>query len=340
MTEPLLTGPTRNPWNVARTPGGSSGGSAAAVAAGVVPLAHASDGGGSIRVPASICGLVGLKPSRGRVNHNKDKAPVSISVDGCVSRSVRDTAQWLYATQSLEKDAPYPPMALVTGPSKKRLKIGLAITDLRGDEPDPVIRTQIEAAAKLCESLGHIVEPYKVTIDGAVFEDAFVLYWAAMALQVREAVAGMAKDQKIDTLLEPLTLQLAEHAASKGEKAIGAAVQYLAAFSATYEAMFEQRDLILTPVLAKTTPETGYLSPTLPFDTGFERVRRMVRYTPQVNASGGCAMSLPLGQDQDGMPVGAHFMAAKGKEEMLLGLAFELEAAKPWGQRRPVVWAG
>jgi amidase len=340
-TEPMVTGQTKNPWDVTRHSGGSSGGAAAAVAAGVVPVAHANDGGGSVRIPASICGLVGLKLSRGRFVETPPEQPVSIAVEGCVSRSVRDTAAWLAVTERRGAGAVYPEVGMVTGPAARRLRIGLAIPDATGHEPDPAVRAATEAAAAACSGLGHHVDAIAIPIEGRKFIDAFILYWAGGASQIVDQVKQMAPNTPIEDLLEPLTLQLAHHARSAPAGAAEAAVATLLATDAAYASMFETVDVVLTPTLSKPPLKLGEIAPTLPFDVGFGRVLDYVRYTPLVNASGGAAISLPLGWTPDtNLPIGAHFMAAKGQEAMLLALAYELEAAHPWAQRTPPVWAG
>lgn len=339
-TEPLVTGVTRNPWNPERIAGGSSGGAAAAVASGVVPIAHASDGGGSVRIPASICGLVGLKTSRGRLVSAPDNAPVSIGVDGCVSRSVRDTAAWLAATQRTGAGEVYAPVPLVNGPSERRLRVGFAPNSYDEVAPDAEVLRALEDVAGLCETLGHRVTPFTLPIDGAAFQDAFILFWASGALQTRNELRATRANTPIEDLLEPLTLQLADHAERAGGPAIGRAIATLQAVDQQYAAMFQNLDVILSPTLAKAPFEIGALAPTLPFDIGFGRVLSYVKYTPLANAAGGCAISLPLSETPDGLPIGSHFQAAKGEEAMLLHLAYELEMARPWAQRRPAIWAG
>ncbi len=339
-TEPLVTGVTRNPWDPARIAGGSSGGAAVAVAAGVTPIAHASDGGGSVRIPAAICGLVGLKLSRGRQVGAPDPSPVSIGVDGCVSRTVRDTAAWLAATERSGEGALYPATGLVSGASTKRLKIGLMVRDPTGAAPDAETDVSVQRAAVLCAHLGHEVREISASFDGQAFIDAFILYWAAGAADAVQQMQRLNPGKPPQDILEPLTLQLAAHAASKGPGGVGEAVAYLTQFDAIYAAMFADLDVILTPTLARVTPMIGEMAPTLPFDVGFRRVLDYVRYTPMANAGGGCAISLPLFPASDGMPLGAHFMAPKGAERTLLELAYELEAAAPWAARKPPIWAG
>jgi amidase len=178
-TEPVSNGPTHNPWDLSRSSGGSSGGAAAAVAAGVVPVAHASDGGGSIRIPASCCGLFGLKPSRGRMRGTAGETKVSdISVEHCVSRSVRDSAALFAATEDVGPQARYQPVGLVTPGRRRRLRIGLWMDSDMGRKPQPEVLAATQQAAKLCQSLGHRVEPTRLPFDGPQFIQDFLLLWA------------------------------------------------------------------------------------------------------------------------------------------------------------------
>lgn len=336
-TEPLLGGATRNPWNLAHSSGGSSGGAAALVAAGVVPIAHASDGGGSIRIPASCCGLVGLKPSRGRTaltGRVNEEVPVAISQQLCVSRSVRDTAAFLAVVE--RTNGPHPSVGLVSGPSVKRLRIGFQINGVAGQTPDRDVAEATLAAAKTCEGLGHRVIEYAIPIDGAQFTEAFTLYWASGAAQTVDAISKAAGRAPDDTMFEPFTLGLVEYFLKNRAKT-PAAIGYLQSCAATYAAMFADLDVILTPVLSSAPPEIGFLSPALPYDVSMPRVQAYVAYTPLSNAAGAPALSLPLGQSVRGLPIGAHFMARHGDERTLLELAYELEQAQPWATRRPTL---
>lgn len=334
-TEPLLTGPTHNPWELGHSSGGSSGGAAAAVAAGVVPIAHASDGGGSVRIPASCCGLVGLKSSRGRlITEGRDEGPVSISVDGCVSRTVRDTANYLVATQRTGADQVFAPVPLVAGPSQRRLKIGLQIKTFLGKDPDPEVASEIAAVGEALKVLGHDVREFAAPINGQQFTDAFILYWASQALEVRGMITAKAPTAPVDQLLEPLTLGLADFAQKAGPAKVAHAVATLKAAEHAYVGMFPGIDVLLTPTLARPPALLGEYAPTLPFDN-FMKLLDYVAYTPLINAAGATAISLPLGWSKSGLPVGAHFCAKPGDEQTLLELAFEMEQAKPWKDRKP-----
>lgn len=339
-TEPLLTGITRNPWNLDHSSGGSSGGSGAAVAAGVVPIADASDGGGSIRIPASINGLVGLKPSRKRQqSFGRGEPPVDIAVVGCLSHSVRDTAAWMAMSERTGADREYDPMGLVTGPSQRRLRIGVAIRDGLGRDPDPEVRAAIEGVAELCRSLRHQVREFTMPgMDGAAFERAFTLYWASGAAETNAQIRQLHPNTPIEDLVEPLAIALEETYRAAPEGAIEQAIATLHQIDAQYASWFSDIDVMLTPVLAKPPARIGEFAPTNP--TAFERIGEYVAYTPLQNAAGAPAISLPLSWSSANLPIGSHFSAKKGDERTLLELAYELETARPWRNRRPPIWAG
>jgi amidase len=340
-TETLLGGATKNPWDVTRSSGGSSGGAAVAVAARVVPIAHASDGGGSIRIPASCNGLFGLKVSRDRtVVSGRPDPGISISVNGCVSRSVRDTAAWLAATEQSGSSAALTPVGVVSGPSTQRLRILVDIPNALGNEPDPEVRAAIESAAALCRSLGHQVRDFRAPIDGAQFSADFILLWANGAAEVVDLVQSQAPaGAPLDQLLEPLTLELAAHARQQGPAALEAAIARLHQVEAQYAAMFADADVYLTPVLAKPPIALGQIDGAKGM-AAFATLSDYVGYTPFQNVAGAPAMSVPLAWSAGGLPIGAHFSAAKGQERRLLELAYELEQARPWAARRPAVNAG
>lgn len=339
-TETLISGDTHNPWDVTRSSGGSSGGAAVAVAARVVPIAHASDGGGSIRIPASCNGLFGLKASRGRsVLGGRPDSGIDISVNGCESISVRDTAAWIAATEQTGAGAAFAPVGLVSGPSTQRLRIIVDIPNALGNDPDPEVRAAIEGVAELCRSLGHHVREQRVAINGRQFSDDFTLLWAAGAAEVVAMVQSQAPNVPLEHLLEPLTIDLARHAQQQGEAALGAAVGRLRAIEAQYAALFESVDVMLTPVLGKPPVPLGQIGGPRGIAV-FETLPDYVGYTPLQNVAGAPAMSVPLAWSAAGLPIGAHFSAAKGQERRLLELAYELEQARPWASRRPGVNAG
>jgi amidase len=340
-TETLLQGATHNPWDVTRSSGGSSGGAAVAVAARVVPVAHASDGGGSIRIPASCNGLFGLKPSRGRTVVAGSPDPgIQISVNGCVSLSVRDSAAWLAATEQTGASAALPVTGVVNGPNRQRLRIMVDIPNALGNEPDAEVRAAVESAAELCRSLGHQVREQRAPIDGRQFSEDFILLWANGSLEVVELVRGLAPaGTPLEALLEPLTLELAAHARAQGPAAFEAAVARLQAVEGQYAAMFASADIYMTPVLAKPPIALGQIDGSKGMAV-FATLTDYVGYTPLQNVAGAPAMSVPLGWSSGGLPIGVHFSAPQGQERRLLELAYELEQARPWATRRPGVNAG
>jgi amidase len=338
-TEPLAFGPTRNPWNTAHSSGGSSGGAAAAVAAGVVPMAHANDGGGSIRFPAANCGLVGLKPTRGRLIHDRPGArPLDIAVQGCVSISVRDTAALLAATEASGAGAVYPPAGLVNAPVNRKLKVGLLTVGFSGVDADAEVKPVVEAAGRLMESLGHSVTETKWP-TGPTFSDDFLAYWSLGAAQdVAEAEKMLGR--KVDaTLVEPFSLRMAQNAALLSPSDIEGVQARLIAATNAYDEWIKGFDIVLSPVFSAPPAPIGYLAGDAPFDELRQRLLNRVGYTLIHNVSGAPAISLPLGWTTSGLPVGVQVSAANGQEKLLLEVAYQVEAAQPWARRRPPVWA-
>lgn len=338
-TESLELGPCHNPWNLGRSTGGSSGGAAAAVASGMVPAAHASDGGGSIRIPASCCGVFGMKPSRGRMLFGpKEKMPGDIAVENCVSRSVRDSAMIFSLSEDSRASAPLKPVGFVAGPSKQRLKIAFATASYFGTEPHPDVKAALEATAKLCHGLGHTVVEAKNPVHGDAFIEAFLTVWASGPAEL----VALAKSKKIDpaTVFEPWTLELAEFFAKKPKDALANALAVFKDTKAQVDAFMARYDAWLTPVLAAPPVALGEQGPTLDFKTLYDRVTHYVAYTPIHNVAGTPAMSVPLGMSKDALPIGSQFAAAQGREDLLYALAYELEQAQPWAKRLPPLWAG
>ena len=338
-TEPILHGPTRNPWNTKYTAGGSSGGSAAVVAAGIVPLAHGNDGAGSIRIPASHCGVFGLKPSRGRERGSGTASGVlNISSDLCLSRSVRDTAAFLSEIEKRE-DADLPPVGFVRGPAAKRLKIALVVESASGVAPHPEVDRGVRSAAALCRDLGHEVDEVALPIAGLEFTDAFIGLWATTALGFEEMVVQwLGEGTKPADVLEPWTIGLIALAKKRGREAsLLQAVDVFTRVGTQMEAFFHDYDVMLSPVLRVPPFLIGHHDPAGDFDTIMERVLDAVAYTPLQNAAGMPGMSVPLHWTADGLPVGVQFSAWRGAEAMLLALAYELETARPWFDRRPPV---
>ena len=329
-TERSHGAPTRNPWNTAYSSGGSSGGSAALVAAGVVPVAHANDGGGSIRIPAACCGVVGLKPSRHRLPTQAvaEKLPINLLAEGLVSRTVRDTAAF-YADAERHYPAPgLPAIGDVTAAGQQRLRVALCTEHPAGGDCDAQVIAAVEHTARVCEELGHQLVQIPSPVPPQMPED-FLLYWARMAASIHymgRLAFGPGFNRR---QLEPLTYQLSRHYMSRMWRSPGA-IGRLRKFASDYQGLFDQYDLFLTPVLATPPAELGFLGPDLDFDTVAGRLRNYAAFTPAQNVSGTPAISLPLGRSSEGLPIGVQFAAGMGQERRLLEIAFELEQAMPW----------
>ncbi|MEU8617918.1 amidase [Streptomyces sp. NPDC048623] len=322
--------PVRNPWNTGHSAGGSSGGSAALVAAGAVPIAHANDGGGSIRIPSACCGLVGLKPSRGRVvaNAQSSRLPLDLVADGVVSRSVRDTAAFLAAAERHWSNPKLPPVGLVEGPSGKRLRIGLLLDSPNGVRPDAATRAAVTDTAKTLEKLGHRVEPVQPVFDPHFTQD-FLTYWGLLSFLIGATgrTYGTAFDRR---RMDPLSRGLRSTYLENWRGTPGV-LRRLRRTKQAYAAAFRGHDLLMSPVLAHTTPPIGHLSPTVPYPTLVERILAYVAYTPIDNVVGTPSLSLPAAAATDGgLPIGVMFSARPGAERTLLDLAFTLEAERPF----------
>ena len=322
--------PTRNPWHTGYSCGGSSGGSAALVAAGAVPIAHANDGGGSIRIPAACCGLVGLKPSRGRLVEGElaRTLPVKIIVEGVVTRSVRDTAYFFAGAEHCWRNRKLPAIGLVEGPGKRRLKVGLVMDSISGVPTCPETRAVVEQTVALLESLGHRVEELPPPVSKSFIED-FVAYWSLLAFWVsRFGHRRFGKHfdaSRLDDLTRGLAGRFRHH-----RWRLPLMLFRLQQTSWRHAGRVKNYDLVLSPVLGHVTPELGYLSPELPFPELFRRMMNYVSFTPVNNADGSPAIALPMGAAANGLPIGVQLSAARGGERTLLEIAYELEQARPW----------
>ncbi|MBK6873502.1 MAG: amidase [Kineosporiaceae bacterium] len=336
-TETALHGITRNPWRAGASAGGSSGGSAVLVAAGVVPMAHGSDAGGSLRVPAALNGIVGFKPSGGRCLPTGPQASglQALVTDHVMTRSVRDSAQLLAVTERTGPDAVHAPIGVIDGPSPARLRIGVLASTLTGREPDAVVRRELDRVAARCAALGHEVElAVAPGIDGAGLSRGFFTAAALTMTMMAQLTTSMRGFPPVEGEVEPFTLELIEWAKTLGPQAQSDSEQALADAARTYLTLFDRYDVVLSPTLAVASWPIGYLDPGAGRDVLIDRTERVVGYTPIHNPAGCPAMTLPLGWD-DGLPIGLHFAAAPGADALLLGLAYELEQAAPWADRRP-----
>lgn len=346
-TEGKLTGATRNPWDPSRIAGGSSGGAAAAVAAGVLPAAHATDGGGSIRIPASCCGLFGLKPSRGRVPMGplRTEGWGGLSTHHAVSRSVRDSAAILDATHGVEPGsrygAPAPAEGFLAqvGKHPGKLRVALMLDSPSGSPVDPECRAAAEAAARLCESLGHHVEMAQPKWDvGAVGLAAFQVMAAAIAADLidRGKATGIVPGPEV---LEPITLAFMGFGQTVTGMDYARANNTLQTLAVAVGQFMERFDVILAPTLAAPPLALGRISltPDCDFQQWGQRVSVFSPFAQMANLTGQPSMSVPLGQSQAGLPIGVMFTGRYGDEALLYRLAGQLERAAPWAERRPVL---
>jgi len=347
-TEPLAHGATRNPWDTTRSPGGSSGGSAAAVAAGMVPVSHASDGGGSIRIPASMCGLVGLKVSRGRITLGPDRDETGLSVNHVVARSVRDSAGILDVTcgpapgDMVVAPAPARPYRDEVGADPGRLRVGLLAHDPGGTlHPDCV--AAVRGAAALLESLGHHVEEsHPAVLDRPAENGAsFLARWSTTAHLGLQVVGRMVGRELTADDVEPYTWVMAEMANGVSGVDLARALAASAAFTRSLAGWWAGGfDLLLTPTLGSVPPPIGELSPELDDADAFRRtLTALVPYTTHFNVSGQPAISLPLHWNDDGLPIGVQLVAEYAREDVLFRVAAQLEQAQPWAHRRSPVSA-
>lgn len=331
-TESTLLGACANPWGLSYSTGGSSGGSAAAVAAGYMPVAHATDGGGSIRVPSSCCGVFGLKPSRRRMLWGASDQ-TEFMADHCTSRSVRDSALLFAITQDRSPDAPFKPLEFVSGPGKRRLKIGLGLRNYFGSMPHHDVRKAIEATAKLCEGLGHTVLELENPVNGSEFHENFYAIFSARFSRLIDHITT-STGKPASEFLERLTIDFEAEGHSLGSDAVEKAQQYMKSLEGKVAQWMQSVDLLLTPVLRDPPPQLGYLfDPTQEYEEMADRLFDYTAYTPMQNALGMPAMSVPLGMSSKGLPIGSHFIARAGEEKTLFELAYELEQAQPWADK-------
>ena len=342
VTEPRRFGPTRNPWNPDHTPGGSSGGAGAAVAAGTVPVAHGSDGGGSIRIPAACCGLVGLKPTRNRISRAPDIGEHFLATDGALTNTVADSAALLDVMAGYEPGdaawAPPPaePFAATAAYDPGRLRVGLTLDTPIEADVDPVCEGAAREAAELLASLGHQVEEILAPWKGSTLLDTFTALWAAgVGLSVAHArlvTGNVPREQN----LEPLTWELYRRGVRQSSLDYLGALAILQSFARAIVALWDRFDVVLTPALAKRPVRIGEIdtSGEDPW-ASFRESGRFTPYTAIFNVTGQPAISVPLFHGSDGLPLSVQLVGAPAAEGLLLQLAAQLERAHPWSNRKP-----
>ncbi|MGZ8138319.1 amidase [Bordetella bronchiseptica] len=346
-TEALVNGgPARNPWAPQRSAGGSSGGAAIAVATGVVPLAHGSDGGGSIRIPASCCGVFGLKPSRGLVplGPARGEAWGGMAGDGVLSRSVRDTAAALDAIAGMERGAPYaapaPPaggyLAALARPFERPLRIGVWQHAWDGIEVDPACSAALAQAEALCRQLGHATEAIAAPpIDYQAFVRAHIgILCTHIALAVDARLAVLQRGLRDDDL-EPAILDGYRRARGISATDYAGMIQALHAVGRAMAACMQGYDLLLSPTLTRPPVPLGEISMADDFVSFRQKAARYTTFLAVINASGQPAASVPLHIDGQGLPIGVQLIGALGRDDLVLRLAAQLERAAPWAGRFP-----
>ena len=346
-TEPKAYGPARNPWNTAHTPGGSSGGAAVAVAAGIVPAAHASDGGGSIRIPASCCGIFGLKPSRGRISTGPVEADGwnGLATSGVVSRSVRDSALLLDLLEGGDPGEPAAappkarPFAEEVGRNPGRLRVAVSRRTASHVRVDPDCLAALDDAAKLMESLGHELVEAEPEIDFDAFEEGFWrVIGANTAADLIELSALFGRDVALADV-ERWTVNLARSVDGLSAGAFMLAFRNLWRLHRPMGDFLARHDVMLTPTLGSPPLPLGTLDTDMAdSDELRRRINAFIPYTPVANAFGLPAMTVPLWWNAAGLPVGVMFQARLGADDMLFRLAAQLEQARPWKDRHPPIW--
>lgn len=347
-TEPRLFGPCRNPWNLALTTGGSSGGSAAAVASGMVPAAHGNDGGGSIRIPASCCGVFGLKPTRGRNPLGPDFGDVmsGLVAEHVLTRSVRDSAAILDTTMGYAAGDPYcapqplRPFRHEVGEKTGRLRIAFMSQPPKGPALSGDCLTAFMDAVGLCSDLGHELIEAKPTLNADILARAFTAIWAAGCASTINGIAHATGKKPSSDQYEAITWALYEMAKKISGSDYLFAVQTIQRMSRDVARFFLDYDILMTPTLGEPPVALGTFdsSPDDPLK-GWRRSALFVPFTPVCNATGQPAMSVPLHWSDDGLPIGTHFIGRFGDEATLFRLAAQLEAARPWKDRKPPVSA-
>jgi amidase len=346
-TETVANGPTRNPWDTARMAGGSSGGSCAAVAAGIVPLGHANDGGGSIRIPASCCGLVGLKPTRARTPIGPDAAEGlnGMGIEFAVTRTVRDCAALLDAVQGAGLGDPYvapaPTCAYVEAMNRRPtpLRIAFMSTAWGKQKTDPEVLEGLAATARRCEALGHTLTEAVPPLDWDQFVTNCMAYWTAnLAVWIDELASALGRPIDASTL-EAATLACYRHGKDLKATDLLRAMEVANRISRTFAVFFQQYDVLLTPTLPQPPAALGTINATddsLDAEGWTRRTFAFTPFTPVFNMTGQPAISLPLARTGAGLPIGMQFVGRFGAEDVLINLAAQLESSMPWPRVAPL----
>ena len=338
-TEPAETGPTLNPWNPEHSPGGSSGGAAAAVAAGIVPAAHGSDGGGSIRIPASLCGLVGLKPTRGRVPTGPDRAEgwAGMAQHHVLTRSVRDSAAFLDAVEGPEPGDPYHPpahdglwMQSLAKPAGN-LRVALIQDAFNGEAVDPEVMEVVMHTARLCEELGHVVEEARCPLSPEQLHNcATLILNSHITADIRARCSALGRELRREDVSH-VTWRMARAGAEASASDYAAALGHIHYIGRRMGQFSDQYDVMLSPATAAPAPRLGEIDMDTEDLKGYmQATNRYTAFTQLFNVTGQPAISLPLGRSSGGLPIGVQLAAAQGGEGLLFGLAAQLEQARPW----------
>jgi len=336
-TEPLYLGPCRNPWNLQKSAGGSTGGGAAAVAAGYLPIAHGTDGGGSLRIPASFCGVFGFKPSQYRMLSGfLDGSNNQFTQHHALSRSVRDSASLFALTQNKVNSANLPPLNMVNAPSKQRQRVGVLNTNVFASQPQKNEQAALEYTSKVLTDLNHVVVPLTLNINGDEFFHHYLSIFgqklSALLQYVEKATGVRAEDSG---LLEPWTISLTRGIQTRSANAVEQAQNYILGLKEQINQQMtaSKVNILLSPTVPDPIPDLGMIQSNVDYDTLYQRNTQTMSYTCLQNMIELPAMSVPLFHGQGGLPVGSHFSAGIGEENRLFALALELEQAAPWQHR-------
>jgi amidase len=331
VTESVIQGATRNPWNINHTSGGSSGGAAALVAAGIVPIAHGNDGGGSIRIPAACCGLVGLKPTRNRlVNmHGTDALPINVGHEGVITRSVRDTALFMAEAEKYFRNNKLVELGHVQAPGKKRLRIGLVSGAIKNIPIQSDVQRTLNETGLLCESLGHSVEEIAFPFEDSMADD-FIAYYSFLFFSLHRFGKFVIDPGFNSSKVEKLCAHLSNSFVGNMGKFPFVLWRLKNAIKVTRE-LHKHYDVLLCPTLSSSAPKANFIyNQALPASATIKSMTEFAPFAALQNITGEPAISLPMGTSDNDMPIGMQFSAGYGEDRTLLELAYELEEAKAW----------